>query len=543
MTTPARDCREDHRDIHAAPAANDGKPPAFSGRGSPSPRSEVAAVSTGASMTDAAQADHRLHPMSWLFVLLQQLKQFILPLVAAFFFGGDRNELWPLIGVGVLALLSIWRYFTYRYGVADDALVVRSGVLERNVRVIPFARIHNVALQQSVLHRVFDVAEVRLESAGGQKPEAEMRVLKLADALALEALVRRHGATTEAATTATEVRPLLTLPPGEIVRVGLVSNRGLIVLGAAVGGLSQFSPRLLPNLMERWGNWMLGWVSINGAQHPASFALAGISLALLALVLLRAFSILLALLQYYGFTLSETHPGEAGRRLTVERGLLARWRTSASRRRIQAWTLREGFMHRLLKRRSLEVDTAVAEQQNQQRSLRELAPVATPAACDALIEHLLPHAAWPQLEWRALARGSWWRLALPSVPFTLVLMAVAAGGLGAWGLCALLWLPWAAYVAHRHMRAAGYAINDELVAVREGWWSRHWRFAEIDKLQTLQLTRNPLDRRCGTATLWLDTAGASAMAPPLRIRFLPEAEARALYARLARTLAQRPLRW
>jgi len=486
----------------------------------------------------AAQADHRLHPMSWLFVLLQQLKQFILPLIAAFFFGGDRNELWPLIGVGVLAVLSVWRYFTYRYGVADDALVVRSGVLERSVRVIPFARIHNVALQQSVLHRVFGVAEVRLESAGGQKPEAEMRVLKLADALALEALVRRRGAAIEATTAATEVRPLLTLPPAEIVRVGLVSNRGLIVLGAAIGGLSQFSPRLLPNLVERWGHWMLGWVSNNGAQHPASFAIAGVSLVLLALVLLRAFSILLALLQYHGFTLSET-----GRRLTVERGLLARWRTSASRRRIQAWTLHEGFMHRLLKRRSLDVDTAVAEQQNQQRSLRELAPVAPPDACDALIEHLLPRSAWTQLEWRGLARGSWWRLALPSVPVALLATATAAWWLQAWALLVLLWLPWATYVAHRHMRAAGYAINDELVAVREGWWSRHWRFAEIDKLQTLQLTRNPFDRRCGTATLWLDTAGAGAMAPPLRVRFLPEAEAQALYARLARTLAQRPLRW
>ena len=143
----------------------------------------------------AADAERRLHPMSWLFVLLQQLKQFVVPLVALLFFGrGDRNELWPLIGVGVLVVVSVWRYFTYRFGVVGDALVVRSGLLERSLRVIPFARIHNVALQQSVLHRVFGVAEVRLESAGGQKPEAEMRVLKLADALALEALVRRRGA-------------------------------------------------------------------------------------------------------------------------------------------------------------------------------------------------------------------------------------------------------------------------------------------------------------------------------------------------------------
>jgi putative membrane protein len=317
-----------------------------------------------------------------------------------------------------------------------------------------------------------------------------------------------------------------------------VSNRGLIVLGAAIGGLSQFSPRLLPNLVERWGNWMLGWVSNNGAQHPAHFAIAGISLALLALVLLRAFSILLALLQYYGFHLSEI-----GRRLTVERGLLARWRTSASRRRIQAWTLREGVLHRWLKRRSLEVDTAVAEDGQQQRALRELAPIATPQACDELIAHLLPRADWSQLQWQPLPASSWWRLFLPSLPLVSIAATALSWRFGAWGLLALAWLPWAAFKARRRALRAAYATSEELIAVREGWWSRHWRFAELDKLQALHLTRSPIDRRCGTATLWLDTAGASAMAPPLRMRFLPEAEAQALYARLAGTLARRPLRW
>jgi putative membrane protein len=134
----------------------------------------------------AATPERRLHPLSWLFVLLQQLKQFIVPLLALFLFKqGDRNELWPLIGVGALALVSVWRYFTYRYHIDADRLVIRSGVLHRSLRVIPFARIHNVAVHQSLLHRMFGVAEVRLESAGGQKPEAQMRVLSLADALAL----------------------------------------------------------------------------------------------------------------------------------------------------------------------------------------------------------------------------------------------------------------------------------------------------------------------------------------------------------------------
>lgn len=202
----------------------------------------------------AADAERRLHPMSWFFVLLQQLKQFIVPLLALVVFGqGDRNELWPLIGVGVLAVVSVWQYFTYRYGVSGDALVVRSGLFERSVRVIPFARIHNVALQQTLLHRLVGVAEVRLESAGGAKPEAEMRVLKLEDALALEKLVRHRGAAAAADASAEPVTtPLLAMDTGEVLRLGLVSNRGMILVAAAFGGMWQV-PGLRGQLFEGWG--------------------------------------------------------------------------------------------------------------------------------------------------------------------------------------------------------------------------------------------------------------------------------------------------
>ncbi|HET7358632.1 MAG TPA: PH domain-containing protein [Rhodanobacteraceae bacterium] len=497
-----------------------------------------------------ADADRRLHPMSWLFVLVAQLRQFIVPLVALLVFGQSRDdgfggqEWWPLIGVAALVIASLWRYFTYRYGLAEQALVVRSGLFERSVRVVPFARIHNVALQQSMLHRLFGVAEVRLESAGGQKPEAEMRVLKLADALALEALIRRRAAGSadpvagDAGVEAPAATPLLALSIGEVLRLGLVSNRGLILLAAGFGGLSQFSPRLIPNLAEQVGGWLFGWA---GERHfgPAEYALAALALFALAMLALRLLSVLLSVMQYYGFRLSEHE-----RRLTVERGLLARWRTSASRRRIQAWTLREGLLHRWLGRRSLEVDTAVAEQQGQpQRTLRELAPIAPPQACEALIEHLLPRAGWSRLEWRALPLARGWRLWWPDALFTTAAAAVLSWRFGPWAALLLLWLPWSAWRAQRCATRLGYACNGELVAVREGWWWRHWRFAEIEKLQALRISRSPLDRRCGTATLSLDTAGAGAMAPPLRIRFLAEDEARALYDELARELAQRPLRW
>jgi putative membrane protein len=496
-----------------------------------------------AAQATAHVADRRLHPWSWVFVLLQQMKQYVIPLVAAFFFGGDRNELWPLIGVGVLALISVMQYYTYRYSVGRDVLTIRSGWLHRQRREIPYARIHNVSIEQSVLHRFFGVAEVRLESAGGRKPEATMRVLKMDDALALERLVRHRGgaeaATTDAqAIAAPAPEVLLALPPGEVLRLGLISNRGLVALAAAYGASFQFSPRLTETIFQSWASRVFGWA---GEHHfgPAQYALAAITLALAVLALMRLLSMALALLQYYGFTLTEE-----AQRLTVDRGLIARMRSSASRRRLQAWTLHEGLMHRLLKRRSLEVDTASGgDGQSQKRALRDLAPIATPDACNALIEHLLPGAGWSTLQWRSTHPRAALRAFLPNTIFPLLLCAALCWWKGWIGLFALLLLPWLAFVAWHHARHARYAVDDRLVAVRGGWLSRHWRFAEVDKVQAVRLSQGPLDRRWGMATLSLDTAGASATAPALRIRHLPESDARALLDRLAHTLAARKLRW
>jgi putative membrane protein len=494
---------------------------------------------------DAVPAVRRLHPWSWLFVLLQQLKQFIVPLVAAFFFGGDRNELWPMIGVGVLAVVSVLQYFTYRYSVGRDVLTVNSGWLHRQRREIPYARIHNVSVEQTLLHRLFGVAELRLESAGGQKPEAQMRVLRLDDALALERLVRHRGATAHAQTLESgEAAPapdvLLAMPVGEVLRLGLVSNRGLLVLLAAWGASFQVSPRLMNDLFETWGEALFGWAEYQYFD-TTQYVLAAVTIAIAFLALMRVLSMALALLQYYGFRLTEE-----AQRLTVERGLLARVRSSASRRRLQGWTLHEGVMHRLLKRRSLHVDTAggsTADNGQPRRTLRELAPIATPHACEVLIEHLLPGVDWSQLPWQPLHARMALRLFVSNAVFPLVLSAALYWAAGTVGLFALLLLAWSAYTAMRHARHAGYAVDERLVAVRGGWWSRHWRFAELDKLQALRLSQGPLDRRWGMATVWLDTAGASPTSPPLRIRCLPEAEARALHERLVRVLATRRLRW
>ena len=484
-------------------------------------------------------AERRLHPWSWLFVLIEQLKSFALPLLVLLFTGrGNSWELWGLVGAGVLVLVSLGQYFTYRFRVDADGIVIRSGLLQKSLRNIPFTRIHNVALHQTLLHRVFRVAEVKLESAGGMTPEGQMRVLSLADAHALEELVRSHGkahATPEAASAADSAPTvLLSLPTSEVIRLGLISNRGMIVVAAAFGLVAQTSGELLGKALSGSAK------SLAGMGHDMHLGVAGtivggLALLVLLLVAIRLLSVVLALLQFHGFTLTED-----GRRLSSQRGLLTRIRANMPRQRIQAWSLRESLTHRWFGRRGLVVDSASIQAVNDQRSLRDLAPVATPAAIDELIRHLLPGKAWPMQQWHALHPRAWRRqFTLPALA-TLVATAVGTWYEGLWGLSALALLPVFLLRAKVWARHAGYSEESGLIAVREGWLDKRWRFAEVRKLQSLTLTQSPFDRRHGMASVHMDTAGASPFEPPLRIRYLPEGEARALRDRLAAAMDARP---
>ena len=62
----------------------------------------------------------------------------------------------------------------------SSELVIRSGLVFRSERHIPYARIQNIDAVQNVLHRLLNVVEVEVETGGGETSEATMSVLPMA---------------------------------------------------------------------------------------------------------------------------------------------------------------------------------------------------------------------------------------------------------------------------------------------------------------------------------------------------------------------------
>jgi len=126
------------------------------------------------------QAFSRLHPLSFIFRVGRSIRSLLLPgLLFLLLSRGSQTELWLMILFIPSIAFDVIAYLAVRYRLADEELIVREGVITRTVRHIPFARIQNVDVVQNPLHRLFGVAEVRVETASGAEPEAVLRVLSL----------------------------------------------------------------------------------------------------------------------------------------------------------------------------------------------------------------------------------------------------------------------------------------------------------------------------------------------------------------------------
>jgi putative membrane protein len=494
--------------------------------------------------------EKRLHPMSFLFVLMMQLKQFALPLLVLLFTGRSDNpsEWWGLIAVFILALYSLGQYFTYRYRVVDDGIIIRNGVFQKSLRHITFDRIQNVSLQQNILHQIFKVAEVKLETAGGTpgQSEGQMRVLSLHDAQALEQLVRargqlhigNHGLLTTASEAGVDSDELLVLNSGELIRLGLISNKGMVVVATFIAALTQTGDNFLGGVKRFIVSHQQDILGYTRDAHLSQSQIIGTTIIMFVLFvfMMRLLSVLLALMQFHRFRLAKNM-----RRLSIERGLFTRLRGSLPLRRIQSYSLNESWLHRCFKRQSLRVDTVTQEAVNAGASLRDVVPLARAEKMDALIRVFIKSDHWPLHTWQGLHPKAWRRKFFMPAVFYAALSAVLGIVVNPYWFFGLVLVPWQFLYARNWARYAGFAYSDDLIAVRQGWLSKKWRFAEIAKLQALVFKQGPLDRRHDMASLHLDTAGASPVELAFQIDYLPMQQAKELQRILAQKILTKPL--
>jgi putative membrane protein len=485
------------------------------------------------SRPDAGTGWRRLHPWSLVFRIGTAARRLLLPLVALLFVSrGEGSELVLAVFFVPAVVAAIVRYLSYGYRLGADELVIREGIVTRNERHVPYARIQNIDLVQGLVQRWLGVAEARLETASGKEPEAVMRVLSLGEIAELRERVFRE-------TKGPAAEPVYRARASDLALLGLTSHRGLAVVAAAIGALWQLEP---------WGygpeSLARKIASVDPSQATGLLALGAF---LAVVIVLTLVSVAWTIVRLHGFTLEAL-----GDDLSARYGLLTRIAATVPRQRIQRLAIHRGPLHRWLGYASVQIETAgrrAGGKHGDGSSGREverlwLAPWIEDRALDALVARALPSVDLSTVVWQPLATRAGRRILVRGLVLVLLFGVGPLVLLGPRVLVVLA--PLLALVAiHARLwaRRARYALLDDAVVWDSGWWTHRTSIVPYEKIQVVALSESPFDRRNGMASLAVDTAGAGSVSHSFLVPYLQKREAGALHARLVAETSARAFRW
>lgn len=454
--------------------------------------------------SDAHADERRLHPASLIIFSWNAITQ-LLPLIVLGLISGkaDFEELgfWALLGVAAIVMGSL-KYFTFRYRVEAEQISTRSGLMFRQLRQLRFARVQNLSVVRSPLHRLLGLSLVRIESGSGVGDDVRLDAVTPAQIEELRAMVSGHqGAQPELVQAE---RALLKLSTIELVRLGLISNRGMLVVAALFGFLMQNgSERTIFRLGERW----LGplWTQVNDAHLGwVGNVLLALAMLSLALILVRLLSVGLSIVQFHGFELSAKPD-----RVVAHYGLLTRVQAALKFARIQQIAIEETLLHRWFARASVRVRSAAVQAVNDSvQQLSWLAPVIARNEQLALLKRVQPEIEWGQFNWQPIAKDALGLVLLVRMAAFAVMLAIAFGVLGPHALWGLLLLPLVALSAWLYVRRTRIHVSEQSVAVFHGGINHLTLVSRVGRIQGLRMTQGLLQREFGLATIEVDVAGS-----------------------------------
>ncbi|MEP2101015.1 MAG: PH domain-containing protein [Parasphingorhabdus sp.] len=492
--------------------------------------------------TDDDTSFRRLHPLSIILKSVSAIGQNLIAMGVLYFSVFDQNIVYA--GLAALALMTIiigvtaliWSRFTYHIGPKE--IRIKSGLISRNNRSIPFDRIQDVSLEQKLVSRILGLATVKLETGASAGEDGKLDALALADAQALRDALRDYKSGIAASgsdrtdgaidSSETDARPPIFAMDNRRIFIAGLFNFSFVLL-AILAAIAQNLDFLLPDEFFNpwyWAEQLSEQDVVNGLSFTAQ--IAGAVGALISLIAVGIGSgIIRTFIREYGFRLDRVDTGQPGFRR--RRGLFTLTDMVMPIHRVQAAILRTSPIRQRFGWHHLKFQSLASDGSGE--SDHSAAPCAQIEEVDPILAETNIANVTPDLQFQRVDAALWWR---DAVILTIVLSAVSIGnGLfvhpGLYALI-LLAIPIIA-VMFLNWRYHQYALTATQLFVRAGWWRRKLTILPIRKIQTVDISQSPLDHPLDLATVTVGIAGGSAMSP-LKINDIPREQAMALREQL-----------
>lgn len=488
---------------------------------------------------------------------------------------------------GVVVVVLGW--YTRTWELAEDAFVLRSGLLVRNARRIPYQRVHSVDLSSSVVERVLGLTTLTVDTGAGEAAAGNaVKYMKRTQAEALKrALFARkmlvtkeeavHTGVASGRVAQVEVLASSQAEPetGADISYEMVLSHKLHLLASltdlnmgaaflsilgALAAMLQFAEPLIGSLVyeavaQAFSGALDGIVQQVSAANvvammPAALVLV-LALGVLTLVATWVISAVIAFVRWGGFVLRCR-----GTRVEVSSGLLSRTTRAVDLSRVQSVAVNQSLPRRCLGYAQVVVQVVAVGDKAQRASvvlhpclplaevpaflsrvLPEFAPAVTQGApADADLESL-PGAALR----RTLLRGVYWTVGLVALAMAATWYAMSATDVDVIthavvsGATAMLWALVAAVCAIMFVvrvlawRIRRIGTRRSVLVLVDGGVTRRVSYTARTKLQSLSRRVTPFQAHARVATVAGRTACVSPEHDP-RMRDVEAAYANELLA-------------
>lgn len=468
----------------------------------------------------------RLHPLTLVQRLIVSLPGFVFILLPMF---GERDSsAWiNLIVAGLYALFILpWialYYIRFRYWVTPSELIVHSGVVSRRNRNIPIDRIQNIEIEQGLLQRLLGTAKVAVYTAGSSKAEGVLEYVSLEEAHEIRARIKQlqseiKDSTAPKAESSVSLDESPLLPAAEPQSMPAQPLFKMSTKRAFLSGAFHFSLLYIAGIfsllqyIQPDPTLLFSWL-LRGPLDPWRPALeespiVAITFGIFAAVFLGwATGVLITVNKNYGFSIT-LQEGKLHRR----NGLMTLSEGTIPLKRIQSLIIRTNPIMRRFGYYRLEVQTMGIDVDENGFQL------AAPCARRGEVEQVLAAINAPGFptDWQPVSRLTIRRFALRNSAVLLFLLAglyFFVPDAFPWAWSALALLPLILTLSITRYKKMGYALGDKDIAIKRGIFRQYVWLIPVAKSQTFSLGANYFQRRWGLENVYVDTAGASSMAP------------------------------
>lgn len=275
-------------------------------------------------LVEKLQKPHRLHPASMLFSFVRVIKETILGFGLGLIITLKESLfyffIFLIIFVIGLIVYSIFSWLRFTYRVEGDELRIEQGVFIRKKRYISKHRIHKIDLTANVIHRLFKLVHVKIDTASNSgDAEVSLSAVRMSDAVALRTILQHHKSQEEAEREAKE-KTKETISWKRLFIAGSTSGSAGVIILAVLTVFSQIEELIPRDLYDTAFHYIIN----------LSLVLIVI-ISVFALVVLWLFGIAGTMIKYGNFTIEKREKG-----LFIKRGLLETKELTIPYQRIQA---------------------------------------------------------------------------------------------------------------------------------------------------------------------------------------------------------------